>query len=398
MCREKIVEQQIKISKAPDILRKDWQLDRIPLNFDDTVMMASDAVPPTTDEKPRCELDDSDLLWDAIKDFEERTKDDMSSLTVCSRRLEEAFQLMNKSRQAHSEQAREHVRIQDMITEFKEKNKTADVSPFIKRLEQAWTNESVILKQTRFEHDSTFLRFGLGKVNVRVWSSKDKDRLKEEYNKFKWRTAFIFLIFPIFQIFTNMGGRTVRMFHLLWMSYYYCTLSLRENVLRVNGSNIHPWWLWHHYISILMLVLVIIMEDVIVDEFMNAGFLWFFVFQGTVMLFQNVYQSKRHYARVATGKANVMDVGPAETLVEKPSNLISLVPLLYLTYILEIIIGGLMIATACTTGHGFSVSWKVLAQGIMWIAQGAGNSVTVAAVLMKKRTCWKDRQKILKNE
>ncbi len=34
------------------------------------------------------------------------------------------------------------------------------------------------------------------------------------------------------------------------MLYFYCSMALRENVLMVNGSNIRPWWIHHHYWSI----------------------------------------------------------------------------------------------------------------------------------------------------
>jgi len=52
----------------------------------------------------------------------------------------------------------------------------------------------------------------------------------------------------------------------LFLAYYYASLAIRENILRqvsicvkyfdthfvifrANGSNIKPWWIWHHYLS-----------------------------------------------------------------------------------------------------------------------------------------------------
>ena len=37
---------------------------------------------------------------------------------------------------------------------------------------------------------------------------------------------------------------------IVWLLYFYCSMALRENVLMVNGSNIRPWWIRHHYWSI----------------------------------------------------------------------------------------------------------------------------------------------------
>lgn len=38
----------------------------------------------------------------------------------------------------------------------------------------------------------------------------------------------------------------------LLLTYFYLSLALRENVLRANGSNIQRWWIWHHYVSLLL--------------------------------------------------------------------------------------------------------------------------------------------------
>lgn len=35
-------------------------------------------------------------------------------------------------------------------------------------------------------------------------------------------------------------------FLLVW---YYCTLTIRENILISNGSRIKGWWVFHHYVS-----------------------------------------------------------------------------------------------------------------------------------------------------
>ena len=38
----------------------------------------------------------------------------------------------------------------------------------------------------------------------------------------------------------------VFMFLIVW---YYCTLTIRESILIVNGSRIKGWWRTHHFIS-----------------------------------------------------------------------------------------------------------------------------------------------------
>ena len=43
----------------------------------------------------------------------------------------------------------------------------------------------------------------------------------------------------------------------VWLLYYYVTLALREHILKVNGSNINRWWTIHHYMAILMSIIVL---------------------------------------------------------------------------------------------------------------------------------------------
>ena len=51
------------------------------------------------------------------------------------------------------------------------------------------------------------------------------------------------------------------------------------------------------------------------------------------MMLQSFYQRRRHYVRTSLGKAKDIDLADTETLVEKPTDLAILVPLLFLTYV-----------------------------------------------------------------
>lgn len=51
------------------------------------------------------------------------------------------------------------------------------------------------------------------------------------------------------------------------------------------------------------------------------------------MILQSWYQRRRHYVSTSLGKAKDIDLVDTETIVEKPTDLIILVPLLFLTYV-----------------------------------------------------------------
>lgn len=167
------------------------------------------------------------------------------------------------------------------------------------------------------------------------------------------------------------------------MIYLYISLSLRENILYANGSKIQPWWIYHHYISATMAMISASIPDpepVIYNQVMRL-----FVLQGIVMMLQYVYQSRRQYARVATGKASPLDVSLSETLVERPVKrriLLFLVPLLFITYSLEILVGWRIAMFSKESGP--TTQWSLLVLGVFFIAVGCANTFTLILVLHNK--------------
>jgi hypothetical protein len=109
---------------------------------------------------------------------------------------------------------------------------------------------------------------------------------------------------------------------LAWMLLVYTGLAMRENVLRVNGSNIRKWWIYHHYISILLLLVLLSLP---VDAFPVQNFmgplLLLIVFQAVVMLFQTWNNRRRLYTRVAIGKAGLMDVAAGDSSIGAAGNI-----------------------------------------------------------------------------
>ena len=108
----------------------------------------------------------------------------------------------------------------------------------------------------------------LGSGNVKQYRDGERFVLKKEYEKFKRRTNPIFLIlvalalFFLDQPFLCLGLQESLIFYVnngkqVFAIYYFASLVLRENILRVNGSHIKIWWILHHYLSIMMSVVMI---------------------------------------------------------------------------------------------------------------------------------------------
>lgn len=59
----------------------------------------------------------------------------------------------------------------------------------------------------------------------------------------------------------------------------YTGLAFRENVLRLNGSNIRAWWIWHHYYAIALCLTMLTMrpEDPACEARGRGPYLVFFL-------------------------------------------------------------------------------------------------------------------------
>jgi hypothetical protein len=157
-----------------------------------------------------------------------------------------------------------------------------------------------------------FVRLFLGQVNVKVYRKEERLKLKQEYQKFRARTDLIFLLGASIQLFLFPHVRLLELLFQVWLLYYYVSLSLRENILRVNGSNIKPWWIFHHYFSTFVALVVITWTDTQNFRLFIPQFLTLCLFQALVQLLQNRYQQARLYKLVAMGKATRMDVTGGE--------------------------------------------------------------------------------------
>lgn len=72
-------------------------------------------------------------------------------------------------------------------------------------------------------------------------------RYKDEYEKFKLVLSIIGFFLSLMNLLTKK--RALELTFLFLLVWYYCTLTIRESILKVNGSKIKGWWRVHHFIS-----------------------------------------------------------------------------------------------------------------------------------------------------
>jgi len=270
---------------------------------------------------------------------------------------------------------------------------TEKILSFQTRLEEL-RKYTDFLGKTKRKVGSNFLRYIMGHVSVRVWNESDRKQLKIEYNKFKQIGTFCMILFPISQLVIGFSW-VLHQWHQVCAVYYYFSLSIRENVLKLNGSRIKRWWIVHHYLTIIQSFLSLMICRSVYNDYQGyfAYLTYLSLWNGCVMWVQNQYQEARHYARVAMGKASIFDGTTSETLVEAPSQSSTwyyfLVPLLYMTYMFEIILAGYCFSeflynyTRQNRVRIFEMEFLLVC--VVWIAIAFGNVTTTSRIVYAKQ-------------
>jgi len=94
-----------------------------------------------------------------------------------------------------------------------------------------------------------YLSLIVGQMNMILDSVKEKYRYKDEYEKFKFYCSVLMLFFSssLYFFISSRVPDALFSYLLLW---YYCTLTIRENILIQNGSKIKGWYFIHHYVAV----------------------------------------------------------------------------------------------------------------------------------------------------
>ncbi|MFS7931288.1 hypothetical protein Hanom_Chr04g00354221 [Helianthus anomalus] len=236
-----------------------------------------------------------------------------------------------------------------------------------------------------------FMRAFLGPINVHATRKDVQLKVKEEYNNFRDRTAYLFLFFPSLLLLLRswvwdgcFPALPVQLYQ-AWLLFLYTGLALRENILRVNGSDIRPWWIYHHYCAMLMALISLTWEierqpDCSQKQKGIQLFLKWAIMQGIAMLLQNRYQRQRLYTRIALGKARRMDVVWGETAGVE-GQIWLLYPILFILQAFEAYVGLLLLKTAVM---GLVSEWQVVTCGILLITMAVGNFINTIQTLVSK--------------
>uniref|UniRef100_A0A915MFS5 Uncharacterized protein n=1 Tax=Meloidogyne javanica TaxID=6303 RepID=A0A915MFS5_MELJA len=179
-------------------------------------------------------------------------------------------------------------------------------------------------------------------LNISLLNSDERYKYKKEYESFKLSVTFV---------------------------------TIRESILRLNGSRIKGWWVLHHYISCVLCGITLTWRDGdCYDQFRHV-FIYFVCYIGSVQIIQYKYQTGCLRRLHALGQRHCMDV----TLEGFSSWMFK-----GLTFLLPFLIVGYAFQGYCSyrlfdiyLHKDCSREWQVIVLAIMFAIIFIGNSVTL---------------------
>lgn len=167
-------------------------------------------------------------------------------------------------------------------------------------------------------------------------------------------------------------------FLLVW---YYCTLTIRESILVINGSNINGWWRAHHFISTACTAILLIWPDSDTYKMFRTQFIVFTCYLSCVQVLQYYYQRGCLYRLRALGARDEMTITSELFQSWMMRGLSFLLPFLFGGYIFQLynayVLYKLSMLPICQ-------EWQVLALSIIFFILFFGNFVTTWIVIRKK--------------
>eukprot|EP00914_Ancora_sagittata_P000869 GHVO01002294.1.p1 GENE.GHVO01002294.1~~GHVO01002294.1.p1 ORF type:complete len:284 (+),score=11.77 GHVO01002294.1:37-852(+) len=235
------------------------------------------------------------------------------------------------------------------------------------------------LEEVLPHENGVYLKIILGSVNVSLLSKQDKYQYKEDYERFKFYLSMIILLYAFLLNFVEM--RVVDAAFQFLLVWYYCTLTIREHILKVNGSRIKGWWITHHFISTACGGIFLVWPDGYTYHAFRPQFVGFAVYLSLVQLLQYYYQSGSLYRLRALGQRRNMDITVEGFQSWMWKGLTFLLPFLVGGYIFQLYNAYVLYGLS---RHQSCIEWQVYALFVIFLILFLGNMITTVAVIRQK--------------
>jgi len=217
-------------------------------------------------------------------------------------------------------------------------------------------------------------------MNMILDSVKEKYRYKDEYEKFKFYCSVLMLFFSssLYFFISSRVPDALFSYLLLW---YYCTLTIRENILIQNGSKIKGWYFIHHYVAVALSAIFVLWSDQASYQQFRPCFILFSMYQSCVQLMQCYYQRGCLYRLRALGERDDMDITGEGFRSWMWKGLSFLLPFLFIGQFWQLYNSYTLYTIA--KQHNFQV-WNVIALSLIFFVLFLFNFLTLISVLLQK--------------
>uniref|UniRef100_A0A6M2DFN2 Protein with signal anchor n=1 Tax=Xenopsylla cheopis TaxID=163159 RepID=A0A6M2DFN2_XENCH len=246
------------------------------------------------------------------------------------------------------------------------------------------------VEQTLPKKNSLYLRIILGNVNVSILNKIEKYRYKDEYEKFKLVLSIIGFVLSILNLLTNF--RTLELAFMFLLVWYYCTLTIRESILKVNGSRIKGWWRIHHFISTVCAGVLLVWPITDTWSQFRNQFMWFNTYISFVQYLQFRYQQGVLYRLKALGERHNMDITIEGFHSWMWRGLSFLLPFLFIGYIFQFYNAYVLYHLS----YHSEATWQVPVLSLLFFVLFIGNTATTCLVIPEKiRERVKERYRLM---
>ncbi|CDW57189.1 transmembrane protein 120B [Trichuris trichiura] len=243
-----------------------------------------------------------------------------------------------------------------------------------------------------------YLDIILGQINVSILNKLQRFRYKDDYEKFKLRVTIILFIFAPFVCYFHQRSypfnvreivlyddenffRVLDAAYNFFLVWYYCTLTIRESILRCNGSRIKGWWLFHHYASAVLSGILLTWPDGECYQKSRLQLLLLSCYISFVQILQCNYQRGCLYRLRALGRRYSMDITVEGFHSWMFRGLTFLLPFLIFGYLYQLYIAYKLYLISKEV---WCPEWQVTALALIFFGVAVGNTLTTAQVCLQK--------------
>ncbi|XP_018798693.1 PREDICTED: transmembrane protein 120 homolog [Bactrocera latifrons] len=244
-------------------------------------------------------------------EWDELTKE-YNELEDCNRRYIELLEQLHSHQQKCFNEIKHQRYRMNQITASLKQCKTAQTPEEKSKVEEL--NKNTLKRKAQIHeieqslptNSGLYLKIILGDVNVSILNRNDKVRYKDDYEKFKLILNVIGLLMAFLNLIFNY--RALELAYIFLLVWYYCTLTIRESILKVNGSRIKGWWRAHHFISTAAAGVLLVWPQGEHWQLFRTQFMYFNVYINIVQYLQFGYQKGLLYRLKALGERHNMDI------------------------------------------------------------------------------------------